>query len=211
MSRERKDFLYRFLPGRNSGTLSPLLLLHGTGGDENYMIPLGRGLSREATLLSPRGTIVEKGKTRFFRRLADGTSDLEDLKARTHELADFIKQAAATYGFEPARLFAIGLSNGADIAASLLLLRPELLRGAILFRPMVVPKPEMLPDLSNVSVLVSAGLTDPIATKEQAQQIADLLRRAGAEVCFRSWRADHDLKLAEIKEAREWLSGRIQV
>ncbi len=191
--------------------LLTLLLLHGTGGDENYMIPLGRALSGEAALLSPRGTVVDAGKVRFFRRLADGASDLEDLKERTHQLADFIERVAVTHGFEPARLFAVGLSNGADIAASLLLSRPGLLRGAILFRPMVVPRPQVLPDLSSLPVLISAGITDPTSKKERAHQLARVLDEAGAEVCFRCWRAGHDLKLAEIKQAREWLSGRTRV
>lgn len=210
MSSERPNFMHRLVPGEREAH-PPLLLLHGTGGDEDYMIPLGRVLSKGATLLSPRGKVVDKGKARFFRRLADGASDMEDLKLRSHELADFVELASVRYGLEPGKLFVVGVSNGADVAANLLLLRPGLLRGAILFRPMALLKLEVLPDLSGITVLVSAGLADRNVPKEQAKRLADILEKAGAEVCFRWRQTGHDLTLAEIKDAREWLSRQTSV
>src|SRR4026209_2924110 len=128
------DFIHDCVPGSSSRTL---LLLHGTGGNERDLIPLGRELDPNASLLSPRGKILENGMPRFFRRLAEGVFDLEDLKARTHELADFVLAAAREYGFDAGRVFAAGYSNGANIAASSLLLRPGMLAGAVLLRPMV--------------------------------------------------------------------------
>lgn len=204
MSSGEANFIHRFVPGEREAS-PPLLILHGTGGNENYMIPLGRVLSKGATLLSPRGKIVDKGEARFFRRLADGASDMEDLKLRSQELADFVKWASARYGFELTKLFAVGVSSGADVAASLLLLRPGLLRGAILFRPMMLLELETQPDLSRIPVLVSAGFTDRFVPKEQVERLANVLDKAGAEVCFRWHQTGHNLTLAEIRDAREWL------
>ena len=117
----RPDFIHEFVPGSSSRTL---LLLHGTGGNEGDLIPLGRELDPNASLLSPRGKILENGVPRFFRRLAEGVFDLEDLKYRTNELADFVMAAAQHYGFAADQLMSVGYSNGANIAASMLLLRP---------------------------------------------------------------------------------------
>src|SRR5215475_3170856 len=124
------DFIHEFVPGNSSRTL---LLLHGTGGNERDLIPLGRELDPTAALLSPRGKVLENGMPRFFRRLAEGVFDLEDLKYRANELADFVTVAAEHYGFARDNLIAVGYSNGANIAAAMLLLRPEILPIAILF------------------------------------------------------------------------------
>src|SRR4051812_47383074 len=138
-----RDLVHEFVPGNSERTL---LLLHGTGGNEHDLIPLARHLDPNAALLSPRGKVLENGMPRFFRRLAEGVFDLEDLKRRTHELGDFVIAAAKDYGLETAKIAAVGFSNGANIAASLVLLRPEILRTTILFRAMVPLIPDPLPE-----------------------------------------------------------------
>src|SRR5678815_3087091 len=140
--RPQPDFIHAFVPGSSQRTL---LLLHGTGGNERDLIPLGRELDPNAALLSPRGKVLENGMPRFFRRLAEGVFDLEDLKTRTNELADFVAAAAQHYGFASDNVVAVGYSNGANIAASMLLLRPEIMNAAILFRAMVPLTPDKLP------------------------------------------------------------------
>src|SRR5204863_4928337 len=151
--RPQPDFIHEFVPG-SSGTL---LLLHGTGGNERDLVSLGRELDPHAFLLSPRGKILENGMPRFFRRLAEGVFDLEDLKTRTHELADFVTASVQRYKLAANHIVGVGYSNGANIAASMLLLRPEIMHAAILFRAMVPLIPETLPDLSSVRVWISAG------------------------------------------------------
>src|SRR6184192_949562 len=153
------DFIHEFVPGTSNRSL---LLLHGTGGNERDLIPLGRELDPDAALLSPRGKVLENGMPRFFRRLAEGIFDLEDLKYRTNELADFVAAAAHRYSFASDNVVAVGYSNGDNIAASMLLLRPEILSDAILFRAMVPLIPETEPDLGSVRVWIGAGSNDPI-------------------------------------------------
>ena len=201
---EELDFVYTFVPGRSTRTL---LLLHGTGGNENNLIPLGRELDPDANLLSPRGKVLENGMPRFFRRLAEGIFDEEDLIRRTHELADFIEKASAKYGLDRQNLFAVGYSNGANIAGSLLLLRPQTLAGAILLRPMVPIIPEPLPDLSGVPVLVVSGRYDPIVPADEAHQLVQLLRKAGAEVSEALEKAGHGLTEATAEIVRRWLEN----
>ena len=201
--RPQPDFLHEFVPGNSSRTL---LLLHGTGGNERDLIPLGRELDPDASLLSPRGKILENGMPRFFRRLAEGVFDLEDLKTRTNELADFIAAAAQHYGFAADNVVAVGYSNGANIAASMVLLRPEILHAAILFRAMVPLVPGNLPDLSSVRVWIGAGDQDPIIPASEAQRLVELLRRAGANVTIRFFNAGHGLTNSEMEIAREWLT-----
>jgi phospholipase/carboxylesterase len=198
------DFIHEFVPGTSNRTL---LLLHGTGGNERDLIPLGRELDPNASLLSPRGRVLENGMSRFFRRLAEGVFDLEDLKQRTNELADFVTAAAQHYGFASDNVVAVGYSNGANIAAGVLLLRPEILRGAILFRAMVPLIPVNLPDLSSVHVWIGAGDQDPIIPASEAQRLVELLRRAGADVTIRFANATHGLTDADVKTARHWLEG----
>ena len=152
-------FVHRFLPAEAPG-LPTLLLLHGTGGDENDLLDLGKALVPGAALLSPRGKVLENGQARFFRRLAEGVFDLEDLEYRTGELADFAAAACQAYGLDAARLTAAGYSNGANIAASLLLLRPGTLQSAVLFHAMVPLVPENLPDLRGKGVFLAAGKAD---------------------------------------------------
>ncbi len=184
-----------------------LLLLHGTGGDERDLLGLGRLLAPGAALLSPRGQVSEQGMARFFRRLAEGVFDLDDLRQRTHQLADFVAQAATAYGFDPARVVAVGFSNGANIAASLLLLRPATLAGAILFHAMVPLEPATPPDLRGKRILVSAGQTDPLISAAETERLAALLRDCGASVEQRWQPGGHTLTQAEALAAREWLAG----
>ena len=196
------DFLHEFVPGNSNRTL---LLLHGTGGNERDLIPLGRELDPNGSLLSPRGKILENGMPRFFRRLAEGVFDLEDLKTRTHELADFVTASVRHYKLAANHIVGVGYSNGANIAASMLLLRPEIMHAAILFRAMVPLIPETLPDLSSVRVWISAGDQDPIIPASEAKRLAELLRSAGADVTIRFAKAAHGLTSDDVTTARDWL------
>jgi len=198
----RFDFVHEFMPGTSNRTL---LLLHGTGGNEHDLVPLGCEIDSTAAILSPRGKVLENGMPRFFRRLAEGIFDEEDLKKRTHELADFVGAAAEHYEFAADQVVAVGYSNGANIAASLLLLRPETLRAAILFRAMVPLVPEKLPQLSSARVWIGAGNQDPIILTSETQRLVELLRGAGADVTIRFFDAGHNLMNNEIEIARDWL------
>ncbi|MGI0084981.1 MAG: alpha/beta hydrolase [Nitrososphaerales archaeon] len=198
-------FAHRFISGREGGLT--LLLLHGTGGNEEDLIPLGREIAPEAGILSPRGKVIENGMPRFFRRFGEGKFDTEDLKFRTRELADFVLAASKRYKFYLKRLVAVGYSNGANIAASMLLLRPDSLSGAILFRAMLPLVPETLPDLSSKRVFLSSGKYDEIIPKENAEQLSELLRKAGAKVEMNWNSANHALMERELKLAGAWLSN----
>jgi phospholipase/carboxylesterase len=200
--RPQPDFIHEFVPGKSERAL---LLLHGTGGNERDLIPLGHELDPNASLLSPRGKVLENGMPRFFRRLAEGIFDLEDLKKRAHELADFVASAAAHYKIDMKNLIAVGYSNGANIAASILLLRPETFAAAILFRAMVPFVPETQPDLSSLRVLIGAGSVDPIVPASETKQLAELLRSSGADVTIRFFQGGHELTPADIHAAQEWL------
>jgi phospholipase/carboxylesterase len=196
------DFVHEFVRGSSKRTL---LLLHGTGGNEHDLIPLGREIDPAAAILSPRGKVLENGMPRFFRRIAEGIFDEEDLKRRTPELAEFVAAAAQHYELAAGEIVAVGYSNGANIAASLLLLRPETLRAAILFRAMVPLVPEKLPDLSSVRVWIGAGNQDPIIPTSETQRLVDLLRSARADATIRFVNAGHGLTNNEIEIARDWL------
>ena len=199
-------FVHRFDPAKEPGAPT-LLLLHGTGGDENDLLPLGRMLDERAALLSPRGKVLENGMPRFFRRLSMGVFDEEDLVNRTHELASFVEEAASEYGLDPKRLFAVGFSNGANIAASLLLLHPELLAGAVLLRAMTPFELETLPDLSGTPVYLAAGRSDQMIPPESTERLAELLRGAGAEVTLDWQPGGHGIGRAEVEAARAWLGS----
>lgn len=200
------EFIHRFIPASGNDATPTLLLLHGTGGNENDLLPLGRALAPQAALLAPRSRVLENGMPRFFRRLAEGVFDLEDLTVRTHELADFVAAATTLYGLDPERVVAVGFSNGANVAASTLLLRPRVLAGAVLFRPMVPLVPENRPDLTGVPVLIGAGRLDPIATPEHTERLATLLRESRAEVSVHWQPVGHTITEAEVAAARAWLA-----
>jgi phospholipase/carboxylesterase len=205
VSEKDLGFVHRFFPGETGMTL---LLLHGTGGDENDLVPLGRELAPNAAILSPRGKVSEYGAARFFRRLAEGVFDHEDLVFRTHELAEFIEAAAEEYGFDLSKLAAVGYSNGANVAASLMLLHPGLLRAAILFRVMVPFEPEETPDLSGMPVFLAAGRRDQMIPPENTERLAEILREAGADLDLRWRNTGHALTYEEVGEAKEWLAAR---
>jgi phospholipase/carboxylesterase len=200
--RPQPDFLHEFVPGNSNRTL---LLLHGTGGNERDLIPLGRELDPDASLLSPRGKILENGMPRFFRRLAEGVFDLDDLKIRTNELSDFVAAAVRHYKLAADNIVGVGYSNGANIAASMLLLRPEIMHAAILFRAMVPLVPDTLPDLSSVRVWIGAGDQDQIIPTSNTQQLVDLLQRAKASVTIHFFNAGHGLTNDDVIAAHRWL------
>jgi phospholipase/carboxylesterase len=199
------DFIHRFVPGRDSAR-PPLLLLHGTGGDEHDLIPLAERLAPGASLLSPRGKVADQGLTRFFHRSPDGVWDIDDFKQRTVELADFLKRARAAYDIP--RPVALGYSNGANIAWSLLLEEPDALAGAILLRAMLPFDPRPLPDLRGVPVLLIAGRHDELIPADRAGLLAALLGEAGADVTYEVLPAAHGLTGDDIKLASEWLASR---
>jgi phospholipase/carboxylesterase len=203
-------FVHRFQPAE-SGVVPPaptLLLLHGTGGDENQMLGFGREMVGGGwNLLSPRGKVLEGGHSpRFFRRLAEGVFDEADVIRRAHELADFIAHAAARYGFDERKVFALGYSNGANIAAATLLLRPSALAGTALLRPMVPLVPAVFPDLANIPVLVCAGRHDPIVPTENVARLVALLQRCGAQVQQSWYSGGHELADADAQAVSHWLS-----
>jgi phospholipase/carboxylesterase len=206
-TQQQLNFVHRFIAAKDTHHKAlTFLLLHGTGGNENDLLSLGHQLDHNAALLSPRGKVLERGMIpRFFRRLAEGVFDIEDLKFRTNELADFVEKASTVYGFDARKVVAVGYSNGANIAASLLVLRPKTLSGAILFRAMVPLVPDRLPNLSDKHVFMSSGLQDPITTKHQAETLSYLLKRADADVTLRWQDSGHELIEEDIQAAKQWL------
>lgn len=202
---ELEGFHYRFERGSSANML---LLLHGTGANEDDLIPLGRSLSPDANLISPRGQVLENGMPRFFRRFAEGVLDVDDLKARTDSLVSFVRAATAEFDLDVNKLTAVGFSNGANIAASLLLRHPRFLPAAILLRPMVPYDPEGSVDLWGVAVFIGAGRSDPMVEESATERLAQILRGAGAEVELSWSQGGHSLEPEEVVRARAWLEGR---
>jgi phospholipase/carboxylesterase len=210
MTQANLGFQHRYVPSRlgpeeDGQVRRTLLLLHGTGGTEDDLIELGAALDPAANLLSPRGKVLEQGMARFFRRFAEGVFDEADLVTRVDELADFVISAGQQYGFDVAHVVAAGYSNGANIAVGLLLLRPQVLTGAVLFRavlPLAKPPP---PKLTGRRVFLSQGEYDPIIEAAQGERLAAHLRGAGAMVELRRWPAGHELTASEIAAAHSWL------
>ncbi len=202
------NFAHEFVPAaRGSGVT--LLLLHGTGGDEHDLVPLGRQLYPGAALLSPRGRVTENGMPRFFRRFAEGVFDVEDLKFRAKELNTFVTTALAHYG-APEKLVAAGYSNGANIAAGLLLLHPALLAGAVLFRAMVPFTPDAgqspAPDLKGVHIFYGPGRRDPIVPRQDTEMLPQLLKKLGADVEVHWHAGGHELGQDDLIAAKTWLA-----
>jgi|SRR5262245_17086078 len=198
-------FQHVFKPAAAPGAPT-LLLLHGTGGDEHDLVPLA-GLAPGAAVLSPRGQVLENGKPRFFRRLAEGVFDVEDLKLRAGQLADFVGAAAAHYKFDPSRVIAMGFSNGANIASAVMLLRPGVLKGGVLLRAQVPLEPDPLPSLQGTRVLISNGQMDPLVSEEETQRLARMLQRAGADVEVHWQPAGHHLMPTDFNLAKRWLQS----
>jgi phospholipase/carboxylesterase len=181
-----------------------LLLLHGTGGDERDLLPLADIIDPDANILSIRGQVLENGSNRFFKRLAMGVFDLEDLVFRTKRLKEFVDWAAMHYDFDRHQVIAIGYSNGANIAASMLFHYTDAVQQAVLFHPMVPIRKE-LPDLSKIRVLICAGENDPICPPEEAQELFDLLSSAKADVELLWQPGGHRLTMEEIVAAKSWI------
>jgi phospholipase/carboxylesterase len=198
-------FIHRYIPGANAD--SPvLLLLHGTGGNEEDLIPLGQQLLPGAAILSLRGRVSENGMPRFFRRFAEGVFDLEDLRLQTDALAEFITAAREEYGLSQNKVIAVGYSNGANIASSLMLRHPEHLVGAVLLRAMVPFRPDRAPDLSPASVFIGSGERDPIVPRSNAEELAGIFRSAGAQVTTHWYKGGHELSRGDLEAAKAWLT-----
>jgi phospholipase/carboxylesterase len=196
------SFIHRFESGTSPA--APLLLLHGTGGNEDDLLPLGKALAPDRALLSPRGKVLENGMPRFFRRLAEGVFDEQDVINRAHELADFIVETGKTYKLE--KPIAVGFSNGANIAAAILLLRPEALSGAILLRAMVpLAKPPQA-ELTQKLVLIVSGASDPIIPASNANLLATMLKNAHADVQHVTLPTGHNLTQNDVTLAAKWLN-----
>jgi len=208
---DRLSFIHVYQPpaaakGRETGAGLTLLLLHGTGGNEHDMLSLAPMLAPGAGVLSPRGKVLENGMPRFFRRLAEGVFDMADLERRTHDLAEFVIAAAPQYHFDPRKVVAVGFSNGANIASSLVLARPGVLAGAIVFRGMVSLMPEPMPPVPKTPVLVSNGRTDPLVPVQETERLVRLLELAGADVTLLMQPAGHELTRDDVEQASHWLS-----
>ncbi len=198
-------FIHRFAEPVPSGPKITLLLLHGTGGDEEDLVPLGHQLLPGAALISPRGRVLEHGMPRFFRRLAEGVFDLEDLKLQTDALARFAADASHKYGLDDHKMVAVGYSNGANIAASVLLSHPKLLSGAVLFRPMVPFRPQAIPNLKDVPVLLAAARHDQIVNPQETSELASILTSGGARVTTHWHPGGHELVADDVAVAKDWL------
>lgn len=194
----------------NKGTDSTkptFLLLHGTGGNELDLLPLAGRIDDEANVLSVRGNVLENGMPRFFRRLAEGVFDEEDLIFRTNELNQFLDEAAEKYRFDRNNMIAIGYSNGANIAASLLFHYQNSLKGAILHHPMVPRRGMILPDLSGKSIFIAAGTNDPICSPIESAELQSLLEKANADVELHWENRGHQLTMEEVEAAANWYRG----
>lgn len=192
-----------FEQGTNK-TAPVLLLLHGTGGTERDLLSIAKHVDAEASILSVRGNVLENGMPRFFKRLAEGVFDIEDLKLRTKELNEFVDQAAEQYSFDRSKVVAIGYSNGANIAASLMFHYKDALMGAILHHPMVPLRGLELPDLSDKQVFIAAGENDPICAPKETKELVELLEGAGTRVELLWERYGHQLSRSEIEAAKVW-------
>ncbi len=199
-------FIHRFKPATDPDVRETLLVLHGTGGDENDLVGIGETIAPGAAILSPRGNVLENGAPRFFKRLAEGVFDPAEVRSRGEELARFIRAAIAKYSLDAGRIVAFGFSNGANIASTVMLIEPTLLQGSILFRPMLVFEPVEAPDLSGAGVLISAGRTDPIVPTKSVERLAELFTSSGADVTLKWQLAGHNLVPGEVREAAGWLA-----
>lgn len=201
----KSAFQHLFEPGSEADA-PPLLLLHGTGGTENDLVRVARMISPGSALLSPRGSVSEAGAARFFARVAEGVFDAEEISRRTQSLADWVLAASKHYGIDVGRLVAVGFSNGANAAGALLLLRPETLAAAVLFRPMLVLDLPAAPNsLVGKRVLMTNGSTDPLVPADHPPRLADLFRAGGADVVVRTHLASHALVQADVEAAREFV------
>ena len=203
---EDLGFIHRFVPAEDSASGETMIVLHGTGGDENDLIGIGQTIAPGAAILSPRGNVLENGAPRFFRRLAEGVFDPKEVRSRAEELARFIRAAIIKYGLDATRIYTLGYSNGANVASTVMFIEPRLIQGAILFRPMLVFEPEEQNDLSGSSVFISAGRVDPIVPVGSVERLAELFESRHAEVTLKWQLAGHNLVPSEVREASDWLA-----
>jgi phospholipase/carboxylesterase len=203
---EDLGFIHRYVPAEDSASGETLLVLHGTGGDENDLIGIGQAIAPGAAILSPRGNVLENGAPRFFRRISEGVFDPKEVRSRAEELARFIRAATVTYRLDSERVYALGYSNGANIASTVMLIDPGILQGSILLRPMLVYEPTEKNDLSGSAIFISAGRMDPIVPTTSVERLAALFESAHADVTLKWQLAGHSLVPSEVKEAAEWLA-----
>jgi len=199
------DFIHKYIPSSGADSDTTFVLLHGTGGNEEDLIPFGQFLAPGAAYLGIRGKVMEGGAARFFRRLAEGVFDEQDLRFRTQELTEFLAQATVAYALNPQKLVAVGYSNGANIAASIMLLKPDTFSAAVLLRAMVPLEPETLPQLNGKPVLMQSGRQDPIIPVRNSERLARMLGDSGADVTFHLLAAGHALTNAEFATAKSWV------
>jgi phospholipase/carboxylesterase len=199
-------FIHRFVPAGEAASGETLIVLHGTGGNENDLIGIGQAIAPGAAILSPRGNVSENGAARFFKRLAEGVFDPKEVRSRAEELARFIRAAIVKYGLDVTRVYTLGYSNGANIASTVMFIEPDLLQGAILFRPMLVFEPEEKGDLSGSSVFISAGRMDPIVPVSSVERLVELFEASRAEVTLKWQLTGHSLAPSEVREAAGWLA-----
>ena len=195
-------FIYNYIAGSSENVL---LLLHGTGGNEDDLLTVGQMLDRNGSIVAPRGKVLENGMPRFFRRISPGVFDIEDLKFRANELGEFVDLLCKKYGFDSRSLVGVGYSNGANLVASLVLLKPTLLRRSILFRAMLPLVPDKIPDLNGTSVFISGGKYDEMIPEESTLELSSILLRSGANIKMNWEESTHALTADEVNKAREWL------
>ena len=203
---EDLGFVHRFAPAEDSASGETLIVLHGTGGNEDDLVGIGQTVAPGAAILSPRGNVLENGAPRFFKRLAEGVFDPKEVRSRAEELIHFIRAAVARYDLDASRIYALGYSNGANIASTVMFIEPRLLQGAVLFRPMLVYEPEKQGDLSSASVFISAGRMDPIVPVKSVERLAELFESSRAETTLKWQQTGHNLVPSEVREAAEWLA-----
>ncbi len=203
---EDLGFIHRFVPAEDSASGETLIVLHGTGGDENALVGIGQTIAPGAAILSPRGNVLENGAPRFFKRLAEGVFDPKEVRSRAEELARFIRAAIVRYGLDSTRIYALGYSNGANVASTVMFIDPKLMQVAILLRAMLVYEPEDQNDLSGASVFISAGRMDPIVPASSVERLVELFESRRAEVALKWQLTGHNLVPSEVREASDWLA-----
>ncbi|HMF86845.1 MAG TPA: alpha/beta hydrolase [Gemmatimonadaceae bacterium] len=206
MTEKDLGFIHRFVPPEEPASGETLIVLHGTGGDENDLVGIGQAVAPGAAILSPRGNVLEKGAPRFFKRLAEGVFDPKEVRSRAEELVRFIRAAISIYQLDASRIHALGYSNGANIASTVMLIEPGLVQSAILFRPMLVYEPEERNDLSGSGVFISAGRMDPIVPVTSVERLVELFETAHAEVTLKWQLTGHSLVPSEVREAGDWFA-----
>lgn len=206
INKKELGFIHHFIP--SSGKIDEvILLLHGTGGDENYLINIGRRISPGAAILTPRGNIFDHGSNRFCSRSPEGVFDIADVKLRTDELSDFILKSSKRYKFDVNNLSVVGYSNGASIAAGVILTHPGIIKRAVLFHPGLPLIPDILPDLSSTRALITYGDNDTIVKPGESKALANLLKKCRAQVVVYRHSKHHELEKSEIIAAKRFLAS----